>query len=257
MYERIGDPGRPHARSRRLTAAIAAVVALGAGGGSAVAAGAPRLSQADTTFLKQASQSNRFEIATSEVAVQLGKSTSKSASARALGTTAEMIANDHRKAQTMLGALEKKLSVQVSNRPDPLQQFLVSQLAAFAASTNSTVIGAGSKAGPNEGQNNGEGANGKLAPTPSTAATNTVSSVRAFYLRMQVATHQLAIARFTTAARTTSSGPVRAYACTSLPMLQRHLRLVEQALGTTSTGSSTSTATAGGTGALPSACSNG
>jgi predicted outer membrane protein len=237
---------------RGRAATVGALLVLGLGG-SAVAADAPKLSAADVTFLKQASQSNRFEIATSEVAVQLQKTAPKNASARSLGQTAAMIAADHRKAQTALAALEKRFSIQVSNRPDPLQQFLVSELAGFTASTSTSFLGAGSKAGPSEGTNNGKGGNGKLK-SPTTTAANTVSSVRTFYLRMQVATHQLAIAKFTAAAKTTDNPEVRKYACASLPMLDRHLSAVEKALGTAP---KSATGTSQGAASLPGVCSAG
>jgi hypothetical protein len=257
--------------------AVGVAVAVGISG-TAAAAGDPKPTVADVAFLKQASQSNRFEIASSEVAAQLQQRQSRSAPAKSLGTTANVIATAHRKAQTRLGAVEKQLSIQVSNRPDPLQQFLVSQLAAFAASTATTVIGAGSKAGPSEGGNNGEGASGKYAPTPNASAVNSISAIRLFYLRMQVATHQLAIARYSSVAASTKNSAIRKFACQSLPMLESHLRLVEQAIGSATTAtttnsnsgsssssdsssanstSSNSSSSSSGSPAIPAACSNG
>ena len=252
----------------------AAVVVLGVGlSGTAGAAQAPTPSQSDITFLQQASQSNKFEIATSEIAAQLQKKQSRSAAARDLATTANMIADAHRTAQTRLGALEKQLSLRVTQQPDPLQQFLVSQMASFTATAKTTVIGAGSKAGPSEGTNNGEGANGKAAPATDASAGLSLAGIRVFYLRMQVAAHQLAIARYTTAAKTTKDAPIRRFACQSLPMLETHLKAVEKALGSTSTATSSNSQTsttgtstsgnsnssnstgAGSSSALPRACS--
>ena len=137
----------------------------------------------------------------------------------------------------------------ISNQPDPVQQFLVSQLASYAAAlSTSRAAGSQTPTDPNKtnsgdmGSEGGkEGSNGSRAPAPSTGTTSaratTVSTLRGFYLKLQAATHQQAIQSYSTIAIGTRTSSVRAFACQSLPVLRRHLATVERALGAAQPGS--------------------
>jgi hypothetical protein len=208
---------------------------------SAAAPSAP-VSAADRTFLQVASQGNRFEIASGEVAVQTTRKVA-STPAKNLSIMAGMIASDHQKSQQRLATLAKHLNVNISNQPDPVQQFLVSQLASYAAAlTPGQAAGGQTTTDPNK-TNNGDmgseggkkGANGNATTTPSTSTTSTtgttVGTLRGFYLKVQAAVHQQAIQNYSAIAIVTKNNKVRAYACQSLPVLRRHLETVQQALG--------------------------
>ncbi len=170
---------------------------------------------------------------------------------------AGMIVSDHKRSQQRLTRLARHLGVHLSDQPDPLQQFLVSQLASYSAGLSTgRATGNQTPADPNKtnagdmGSEGGKkGSNGSRAPAPSAGTTSsrptTVSTLRGFYLRLQAATHQQAIQTYSTIAISTHTSSVRAFACQSLPVLRRHLATVERALGSAQPGS-----TAGGSKAL-------
>jgi hypothetical protein len=202
----------------------------------------PRVSSADRTFLQAASQGNRFEIASGDVAAQVTRR-AHSTPAKNLAIMAGKIVSDHQKSQQRLTRLAKRLDVNISNQPDPVQQFLVSQLAAYAAALNTGQAGTSQTSTSPNMTNNGDmgseggkkGGNGNATTTPSTSTTSTtgttVGTLRGFFLRVQAAVHQQAIQSYSTAAIGTRDKAVRAYACQMLPVLRRHLATVQRALG--------------------------
>jgi hypothetical protein len=156
---------------------------------------------------------------------------------------AGMIVSDHQKSQQRLATLAKNLNINISNQPDPVQQFLVTQIASYAAGLTTGQSSCGeTKTDPNKtnsgdmGSESGKkGGNGKWTTTPSANTTSTtgttVGTLRGFYLKVQAAVHQQAIQNYSMIAISTKNGKVRAYACQSLPVLRRHLTTVQQALG--------------------------
>jgi predicted outer membrane protein len=242
---------RPHllpqlaARSSRqragARACVLAVLALAAAASSSASASAAApsapVSAADRTFLQVASQGNRFEIASGEVTAQITRK-AHSTPARNLAIMAGTIVSAHQKSQQRLTTLAKRLDVNVSNQPDPLQQFLVSQIASYAA-TVTTGQAAGGQTNTDDGDMGSEGgkkgSNGKRTTTPTTGTTSvtgtTVGTLRGFYLKVQAAVHQQAIQNYSTIAISTKNKDVRAYACQSLPVLRRHLETVQRAIG--------------------------
>ncbi|HEV7566745.1 MAG TPA: DUF4142 domain-containing protein [Microbacteriaceae bacterium] len=224
--------------------AILTLAMLGAVSGPAFAA-APntRVSAADRTFLQTASQGNRFEIASGEVAVQVTKKT-QTTPAKQLAIMAGTIVVAHQKSQKRLAALANSLNVNISDQPDPVQQFLVTQIAGYAAKLNTgqTSTSGQTSTDPNK-TNNGnigsaggkKGSNGNATPTPGTSTTSstgtTVGALRGFFLDVQAAVHQQAIQSYSTIALGTQNKGVRTYACQTLPVLRRHLATVQRALG--------------------------
>jgi predicted outer membrane protein len=216
-----------------LLALVAPCVATAAAPGTAV-------SSADRAFLQVASQGNRFEIATGEIAAQITRNAS-STTAKKLAITAGMIASSHQKSEHRLTTLARTLNVKIPNQPDPVQQFLISQIASYAAAVNAGRGSDGSQTSTNpNGTSTGDmgseggkkGSNGNRTTTPVTSTTGTsVGTLRGFFLKVQAAVHQKAITDYSTIAVTTKSRDVRAYACQSLPMLRRHLATVQRALG--------------------------
>jgi Domain of unknown function (DUF4142) len=209
---------------------------------TATAAPSASVSAGDRIFLQAASQGNRFEIASGEVAAQI-TSKAHTSTAKNLAIMAGMIASDHQKSQRRLATLAKKLDVNISNQPDPVQQFLVSQLASYAATlTTAQAAGSQTSTDPNKtntgdmGSEGGKkGSNGNRTTTPATNTTSTtgttVGTLRGFFLKVQAAAHQLAIQNYSTIAIGTKNTDVRTYACQSLPVLRRHLATVQRALG--------------------------
>jgi predicted outer membrane protein len=207
------------------------------------AAPSPSVSVADRTFLQVASQGNRFEIASGDIAAQITRK-AHTTPAKKLAIMAGMIVSDHQKSQRRLATLATKLDVNISRQPDPVQQFLVSQIASYAAALTTGTSGASSQTNtdPNK-TNNGDmgseggkkGSNGNATTTPATDTTSTtgtpVGTLRGFYLKVQAAVHQQAIQNYSAIAIATKNKDVRAYACQSLPVLRRHLSTVQQALG--------------------------
>jgi predicted outer membrane protein len=228
---------RTVARAGCLTLTLAASVAAAT---SAVAA-APNagVSAADRMFLQVASQGNRFEIASGDVATQITRK-AHDTPAKRLAIMAGMIVSDHKKAQQRLATVARKLDVNISNQPDPVQQFLVSQLASYAATlTTGQASGGQTTTDPAKtnsgdmGSEGGEkGSNGSATPTPGTGTTGTtVATLRGFYLKVQAAVHQQAIQNYSAITISTKNRDVRAYACRSLPVLRQHLETVQRALG--------------------------
>jgi predicted outer membrane protein len=216
---------------------------------SALGAPSAKPSAADRMFLQTASQGDRFEVATGELATQITRD-AQTPPAKTLATMAGKLVADHQRSQQRLTRLAQGLHVRVSTQPDPVQQFLVTQLASYAASlasathgtagdqtsTNGTTTSGGvTTNGGSMGSEGGKkGSNGEHAPAPSTTtnpSTVTVQSFRGFYLRLQVAVHQQAIVDYSTIAVATRNAAVRAYACHSLPVLRRHLETVQRAIG--------------------------
>jgi hypothetical protein len=236
------EPGAPSAPRRAGTraCALALLALVGAGAASSPAtAASPKTnaSAADRTFLQSASQGNRFEIASGDVAVQTTRKVD-SAPAKKLAIMAGMIVSDHMKSQQRLQALAKRLDVNVSNRPDPVQQFLVSQLATYVAAVTASKAGNSTTTNPNETTTGDMGSTGsKTATTPGAGTTaTTVGALRSFYLKAQSAVHQESIQMYSTIAINTKNQLVRAYACQSLPVLRQHLARVQQALGSAQIG---------------------
>jgi hypothetical protein len=164
--------------------------------------------------------------------------------AKKLATMAGMIVSDHQKSERRLAKLAKNLNVNISDQPDPVQQFLVSQIATYAAAlTTARSTGNDTPTDPNKtnsgnmGSEGGKkGGNGDATSTtpnsnPTGTTTAAVATLRGFYLKAQAAVHQQAIQTYSMAATTTRNTKVRAYACQSLPVLRRHLETVQQALG--------------------------
>jgi predicted outer membrane protein len=208
---------------------------------ASAAAPAGGVSSADRTFLQIASQGNRFEIAFGDVAVQVTKKTTGTP-AKKLATMAGMIASDHQKSQQRLATLAKNLRVTIPMQPDPVQQFLVSQLASYTAALKSgQASGSQTTTDPNKtntgtmGSEGGKkGSNGNATtPNPTMTSTTgaTVGTLRGFFLKVQAAVHLQAIQNYSTIATDTKNKAVRAYACQSLPVLRRHLATVQRALG--------------------------
>jgi predicted outer membrane protein len=207
------------------------------------AAPSTSVSVADRTFLQVASQGNRFEIASGDVAAQITRK-AHTTTAKNLAIMAGMIVSDHQKSQLRLTTLAKKLNVNISSEPDPVQQFLVSQIASYAAALTTGKTGASSQTStdPNK-TNNGDmgseggkkGSNGNATTTPSTSTTSstgtTLGTLRGFFLKVQAAVHQQAIQSYSTIALGTQNKDVRTYACQTLPVLRRHLATVQRALG--------------------------
>jgi hypothetical protein len=220
--------------------ALLSLVAAGAASTYASAA-TPKstVSAADRTFLQVASQGNRFEIASGDVAAQITRE-AHSTPAKNLAIMAGMIVSDHKKAQQRLATVAKKLDVNISNQPDPVQQLLVAQLASYAATlTTGNASGGQTTTDPDKtnsgdmGSEGGEkGSNGSATPTPGTSSTGTtVATLRGFYLKVQAAVHQQAIQNYSAITISTKNRDVRAYACRSLPVLRQHLETVQRALG--------------------------
>jgi predicted outer membrane protein len=249
MYRRhplchLGAPSTRHRTGARACgiALLTLATTLAASTPASSAAPSPTPSAADRTFLQVASQGNRFEIASGEVAAQITRN-AHSSPAKNLAIMAGMIASDHQKSQQRLATLAQDLDVNISNQPDPVQQFLVAQIASYAA-TLETGQAAGSRTStePNK-TNNGDmgseggkkGSNGSRTTTPNTSTTSstgtTVGTLRRFYLEVQAAVHQQAIQNYSTITISTRNKDVRAYACQSLPVLRRHLQTVQRALG--------------------------
>jgi hypothetical protein len=207
----------------------------------ALGATSAKLSAADRAFLLTASQGNRFEIATGEVTAQITRK-AQTTPAKKLATMAGKIVADHQKSQQRLAKLAQGLHATITNEPDPVQQFLVSQLASYAASLGSASQGAGgaqtttptntttTTRGDMGSAGGKKGANGRFAPSRPTSAV-TVATLRGFYLGLQAAVHQRAITDFSNAAISTRNPAVRRYACQSLPVLRDHLETVQRAIG--------------------------
>jgi predicted outer membrane protein len=229
-----------HRRGARASGLALTLAAVAAAATSALASPpSAGVSAADRMFLQVASQGNRFEIASGDVATQI-TSKAHDTPAKRLAIMAGMIVSDHTKAQQRLAAVAKKLDVNISNQPDPVQQLLVAQLASYAAGlttgrasgSQTTTDPATTNSGDMGSEGGEKGSNGSATPTPGTTTTSTtVATVRGFYLKAQAAVHQQAIQNYSTITISTKNRDVRTYACRSLPVLRRHLETVQRALG--------------------------
>jgi predicted outer membrane protein len=231
-------PGTRH-RTRVRACAVVLLTLAAATTSSASASPAANVTAADRTFLQAASQGNRFEIASGAVATQITRK-AHDTPAKKLAIMAGMIVSDHQKAQQRLATVAKKLDVNISDQPDPVQQFLVSQIASYAATlTTGQASGGQTTTDPNKtnsgdmGSEGGEkGSNGSANVTPGSSTTGTtVATLRGFFLKVQAAVHQQAIQNYSAITISTRNRDVRAYACQSLPVLRRHLAAVQRALG--------------------------
>ena len=213
----------------RLTCALALIGVAALAPAASAATPSAAATQADRTFLQLASQGNRFEIASSDVAAR-SAGRSKATGAQDLAHIAQMIVRDHQASQRRLATLARTLHVGVPSSPDPVQQFLVSQLASYASALSRGAQNAG--AGQSGADQNGTSA-GTTSPNTGTASAGTITfpTFRGFYLKLQAAVHQQAIQHYSTIAIGTGNARVRAYACQSIPVLRRHLAQVQQAIG--------------------------
>ena len=121
----------------------------------------------------------------------------------------------------------------ISNQPDPVQQFLVSQIASYAASLTTGQYGLptkrrqdpnktnsgdmGSEGGKKGG--NGDADHDNADDEHDEHDGTTVGTLRGFYLKVQAATHQQAIENYSTIAISTHNA-LSAVACQSLPVLR-------------------------------------
>jgi predicted outer membrane protein len=218
----------------RLTCALALIGAAALAPTATAATPSAPATQADRTFLQLASQGDRFEIASSDVAAR-SAGRSKATGAQDLAHIARMIVRDHQASQRRLAALARTLHVGVPSSPDPVQQFLVSQLASYASalSRGAQNAGGGQSGADQSGADQNGASAGTTSPNTGTASAGTITfpTFRGFYLKLQAAVHQQAIQHYSTIAIGTANPRVRAYACQSIPVLRRHLEQVQQAIG--------------------------